>query len=78
MIKAGPLTRSTTDAAIIYAALSDDLPGHFYSLLYDGETGPGLPKPTLAGYGDTQDLSDVRIGYYKDWFQDSDPAVNEV
>lgn len=76
MIKAGPMVRTSLDAAIIYAALArTDKPGHFYSQLYDGEGGAGLPAATVAGYQDVEDLSDVRIGYYQEWFEDSKSSI---
>lgn len=77
MIKSGPMTTSALDAAMAYEVMSQPLKGHFYSQLYDGEH-LGMPKPTTAGFRNTADLSDIRIGIFEDWFNDSDPEVRSA
>jgi Asp-tRNA(Asn)/Glu-tRNA(Gln) amidotransferase A subunit family amidase len=71
--KAGPLAGSATDVAIGYAALSPNEAGHYYSILYGGSFGP--PSPSLRQYNEIDDLSDIRIGVYDEWFDDGDEKV---
>jgi Asp-tRNA(Asn)/Glu-tRNA(Gln) amidotransferase A subunit family amidase len=74
MIKVGPLAATASDIALAYAVMSKDEPGHFYSQLYDGEA-EGLPFPHLSGFSNIQDLSDLRIGIFPEWFNDSSSHV---
>jgi Asp-tRNA(Asn)/Glu-tRNA(Gln) amidotransferase A subunit family amidase len=74
LLKFGPLASTAEDAAIVYALTSPNVKGHFFQELYDGDI-KGLPSPSLRGYSDTNDLSDVRIGIWKEWFNDSDGVV---
>jgi Asp-tRNA(Asn)/Glu-tRNA(Gln) amidotransferase A subunit family amidase len=76
LIKAGPITATSADAAIAYAALAPNQPESFYNVLYDGDV-HGPPHPTLQGLNDITDLSDVRLGMYSEWFNDSDPQVRD-
>lgn len=74
LIKAGPMSASAADAAITYAVMApNDLDG-FYSQLYDGGV-HGPPLPHLSGFDSIDDLSDVRLGIYPEWFNDSDEKV---
>lgn len=72
MIKAGPLAASALDAALAFEVMAPDLAGHFYSELYGSS---GLPAPHTSGFQNSQDLGDVRLGLFEDWFSDSDPRV---
>jgi Asp-tRNA(Asn)/Glu-tRNA(Gln) amidotransferase A subunit family amidase len=74
MIKVGPLAATSSDVALAYAVMSKDEPGHFYSQLYDGEA-EGLPLPHLSKFSEIQDLSDIRIGIFPEWFNDSSPHI---
>ena len=75
MIKAGPLAASALDAGLAYEIMAPSLKeGHFYDELY-GST--GLPRPHTSGFQDVQDLSDVRLGFFEEWFRDADPRVVE-
>jgi Asp-tRNA(Asn)/Glu-tRNA(Gln) amidotransferase A subunit family amidase len=76
MIKGGPLAASAQDAALTYAAIAPNSLTSFYSQLYDGGV-RGPPAPHLKGFTDTADLSDVRIGMYSAWFNDSSPAIRQ-
>jgi Asp-tRNA(Asn)/Glu-tRNA(Gln) amidotransferase A subunit family amidase len=74
LIKAGPMTANSADAAITYLVMAqNDLDG-FYGQLYDGGV-HGPPFPSLHGIHNIEDLSDVKLGIYKQWFDDSDPKV---
>jgi Asp-tRNA(Asn)/Glu-tRNA(Gln) amidotransferase A subunit family amidase len=77
MIKAGPFASSAKDVALAYELLALSKPGHFYSTLYDGDN-YGPPPPHTAGMENIQDLSDVRIGIYREWFNDADKRVVEL
>lgn len=72
MIKAGPLAASALDAAMAYEVMAPNLVGHFYGELYGSS---GLPAPHTSRFGDVHDLSDVRLGFFEEWFMDSDPRV---
>jgi Asp-tRNA(Asn)/Glu-tRNA(Gln) amidotransferase A subunit family amidase len=74
LIKPGPIAASSADVAIGYMVMSQMELNHFYAQLYDGGV-RGQPKPHLGGYHATEDLSDVRIGIYKEWFNDADPHI---
>ena len=37
MIKGGPMTSTAEDAAVIYSVIAENLKGHFYSKIYDGD-----------------------------------------
>ena len=74
MIKGGPMSSTTEDAALVYSVIAENEKGHFYNHLYDGDVN-GPPSPSLEGYYDTEDLSDIRIGFWKEWFEDADPEV---
>mmetsp|Transcript_14535 Transcript_14535/g.24120 ORF Transcript_14535/g.24120 Transcript_14535/m.24120 type:complete len:438 (-) Transcript_14535:188-1501(-) len=75
MIKAGPLTTSALDAALAYEVIAPNLEGHFYSELYGSS---GLPPPHTKDFDRVQDLSDVRLGFFEEWFFDSDPRVADM
>jgi Asp-tRNA(Asn)/Glu-tRNA(Gln) amidotransferase A subunit family amidase len=75
MIKAGPLTASALDAALAFEVMAPNLEGHFYGELYGSS---GLPIPHTSGFGNVEDLSDIRLGFYEEWFYDSDPRVAEA
>ena len=77
MIKPGPLAATADDAAIVYSIISPNKKGHFYNQLYDGDV-HGPPSPNLDGVHNIKDLSDVRIGIYREWFNDSDKIVRET
>ena len=75
MIKTGPMTASALDAALAFEIMSPNLPGHFYNELYGSS---GLPKAHTNRFDDVGDLNDVRLGYFEEWFNDSDPRVAET
>jgi Asp-tRNA(Asn)/Glu-tRNA(Gln) amidotransferase A subunit family amidase len=89
MIKAGPMTHSALDSALVFRVMAQQarLPGSFYNRLYDGDLA-GTPPAHLwveqesesnaGAAGGTQDLSDVRLGIYDEWFDDSAPAVRSL
>jgi Asp-tRNA(Asn)/Glu-tRNA(Gln) amidotransferase A subunit family amidase len=76
VIKSGPIAATSEDVAIAYAVMSQSDPDHFYSKLYDGSV-EGLPSPHLSRISIIQDLSDVRIGIFPEWFNDSLPHIRE-
>ena len=73
-IKGGPMTSTVEDAALVYSIIAENKAGHFYNEIYDGDN-LGPPAPSLSGYKDIEDLSDIRIGFYKEWFEDADKDV---
>ena len=77
MIKTGPMAASADDVALVYALISPNKRGHFYNQIYDGDK-HGPPKPDLDRFQDVQDLSDVRIGIFREWFNDSDDIVQKA
>jgi len=76
MIKAGPLAASSQDAALTLAAIAPNAPGSFYTDMYDGGVN-GPPQPHLSGFSNIQDLSDVRLGVYPEWFSHSDAHIQQ-
>jgi Asp-tRNA(Asn)/Glu-tRNA(Gln) amidotransferase A subunit family amidase len=76
LIKGGPMATTTVDAALTYALIAPNEPGHFYSELYDGGV-TGLPQPHLAKFHDISDLTGVRIGLYEEMFNDSLPHIRD-
>lgn len=74
MIKAGPMTNSALDTALFYSVMSPSEHNHFYSQLYGNG---GTPTPFLDTFHDIEDLSDVRIGIYREWFEDADDRIVE-
>ena len=77
MIKAGPMAATADDAALVYALISPNKKGHFYSEIYDGDI-KGPPQPDINGFHDVKDLSDIRIGIFREWFNDSDEVVKKT
>ncbi len=74
VLKFGPLASTTEDAAIVYALTAPNVKGHYFNQIYDGNIN-GPPAPSLDTFNDIEDLSDVRIGIWREWFDDSEPAV---
>ncbi len=62
----GPLGATVRDVALAYGLIAGPDPK-------DPNSSP-QPRPSLAGFGDP-DLRGVRIGVYRPWFEDADPAV---
>lgn len=77
MTKAGPLAATTADAALSYAVMAANDERHFFNEYYDGGI-LGPPQPHLASFEDVQDLSDVRLGVFWDWYNDSDEDVRTL
>lgn len=57
---------------MIYAAISNNKENHFYTELYGGS---GPPSPHLTSFNKIDDLSDIRLGIYRNWIDDSDEIV---
>ena len=76
MIKCGPIAASSQDTALVNSLIGRNAPGSFYTDLYDGGV-RGPPEPHLQGFSDIQDLSDVRIGIFPEWFADSEPLIRQ-
>ncbi len=77
MIKAGPMAATAEDAAIIYSIISQNQPNHFYQEIFDGNQ-KGPPVPQLQDFFNIENLSDVRIGTFDEWFDDSDLEVRSA
>jgi Asp-tRNA(Asn)/Glu-tRNA(Gln) amidotransferase A subunit family amidase len=77
LTKSGPLAANAVDAALAYAVMAPNSPGHFYETLYDGGVN-GVPTPHFHQFNDIHDLSGVRLGIFKEWFDDSDPEVRKL
>lgn len=76
-LKCGPMAAHAADAAIGHIMMSEAEADHFYSNLYDaGKYGP--PLPHIHRFHSVQDLSDVRIGVFEEWFSDAEPEVVEA
>jgi Asp-tRNA(Asn)/Glu-tRNA(Gln) amidotransferase A subunit family amidase len=79
MVKVGPLAATARDAALVYSVIAEEQKGSFYSNFH---TPTGLPPVHTTGFDDINNLTDVRIGMFVDWFKDSDDEVktrcNEV
>lgn len=73
MIKAGPITNNAEDAALSYLLLSETDPNNFYSELYGSSE--ILPDPHVSMFSNILDLSDIRVGVFHEWFQDSTEPV---
>lgn len=76
LIKAGPITSNSEDAAIAFSIMAQKEDAHFYSKMYDGGLG-ALPAAHITGFNEIDDLSAVRIGIYSAWFNDSQPHIRE-
>lgn len=81
-IKCGPFATSTNDLALAYGIIARNEPRHVYTAMYDGVDGNGPPPPHIhpkfAAVGISKgkgDLSDIRLGIFKEWFNDADPAI---
>jgi len=71
LIKSGPIAASSADIAIAYSVMCRTDPNHFYARLYDGGV-HGPPPLHITGYNKIDNLSDVRLGIFIDYFNDSD------
>ena len=74
MLKTGPLAASARDAALAYAVIAPSLPGHFYTTLYGGG-GVYPPVPHLHRFQDCDDLAGVRLGVFREYFDDAHPII---
>jgi Asp-tRNA(Asn)/Glu-tRNA(Gln) amidotransferase A subunit family amidase len=77
LTKSGPLAASAADAALGYAVMAPNAPGHLYETLYDGGI-YGLPTAHVGGFNNIEDLSGVKLGVFQEWFDDSDPRVHKL
>ena len=77
LLKTGPIAASAEDAALAYAVMAPSKDGHFFTTYYDGGV-QGPPPPHLEGFSRIEDLSDVRLGVFPEWFDDSDTAVRDL
>lgn len=69
MVHVGPLTATARDAALAYAVMAPNQPGHFHTEIYGGH---GPPVPHLAGYsGDPSSLRGLRVGVYRPHMEDA-------
>ena len=75
MIKCGPLAGSVRDAAHAYLAMGEPVEKHAFSLDH-GEQ--GLPPAHVEGFEDVDDLKGLRLGIFKDHFNDGDPEIVEA
>eukprot|EP00545_Synedropsis_sp_CCMP1620_P011552 CAMPEP_0119016970 /NCGR_PEP_ID=MMETSP1176-20130426/14927_1 /TAXON_ID=265551 /ORGANISM="Synedropsis recta cf, Strain CCMP1620" /LENGTH=654 /DNA_ID=CAMNT_0006970549 /DNA_START=38 /DNA_END=2002 /DNA_ORIENTATION=- len=73
-VHAGTNTATVTDTALAYSLLAQNEPGHILSKLYDGDI-KGPPRPHLSDFDKIEDFSDLRIGIFWDYFNDSDPEI---
>ena len=64
----GPIAASVNDCALAYGVMAGVDP--------HDEATHGQPRPHLDGLGD-RDLSGVRVGLYRPWFEDAHPEVVE-
>jgi Asp-tRNA(Asn)/Glu-tRNA(Gln) amidotransferase A subunit family amidase len=76
VIKTGPITANAADAAIAMAIMAPNAPNHRFSKWYDGGIN-GPPKAHIGRFNDIEDLSDVRIGIYPEYFNDSQPYIRD-
>ncbi|CAK9055017.1 unnamed protein product [Durusdinium trenchii] len=72
MQKSGPITATARDAALAYAVMGQEVPGHFYSQLYGD---PGLPPLHLKDFSETRSLRGVRLGIFWDYFNDAEVPI---
>ena len=72
VVKGGPMTQSAEDAAILYAAISPTDKNHFYSKYY-GES--SLPEPNLVAFNQIKDLKGIRLGIFKEWYNDAQSDI---
>lgn len=62
----GPLGATVRDVALAYGVIAGPDPKDLNSM--------PQPRPSLEGFGQS-DLRGVRVGVYRPWFEDADPAV---
>jgi Asp-tRNA(Asn)/Glu-tRNA(Gln) amidotransferase A subunit family amidase len=77
LTKCGPIAANAVDAALAYSVMSPNVKGHSYENLYDGGY-LGVPHAHLQGFADITDFKGVKIGLFKEWFDDSDPRVRQL
>jgi len=70
------MTTNSEDAALAYLLLSEIDPTHYYTELYGSPT-EGPPEPHISAFSDISDLSDIRIGVFPEWFQDSAEPIQK-
>lgn len=73
VVHAGPMAATVRDLAIGHAVMTPNEPGHVLTTLY-GQASGGPPQPHLARFSDISDLSDIRIGIFRDHFNDAPAA----
>jgi len=71
-VASGPMAGSAVDAALFYEVIGKPVADHFYSKMY----GPApLPPAHCFDFNLVDDLSDLRLGVYQQWFDDCHPEV---
>jgi Asp-tRNA(Asn)/Glu-tRNA(Gln) amidotransferase A subunit family amidase len=86
------MATTAEDIALTYLVIAQPAPGNFFTDLYSRRTrklqessGSNIvhsyqlpPAPHIAHFNEVDDLSDVRLGIYPQWFNDSVPAVRDA
>lgn len=71
-VAAGPMAGSAADAALFYEVIGPPCAAHFYQRLYGAWP---LPPAHYSGFNRVDDLSDIRLGIFEEWFADCHPEV---
>ncbi|CAK0842212.1 unnamed protein product [Prorocentrum cordatum] len=68
----GPMAASAVDAALFYQVIGSAARDHYYQRLYGGAE---PPPAHCSGIGRIEDLGDLRLGVFWEWFEDCQPEV---
>lgn len=72
-VSAGPMAGSAADAALFYEVIGAPAAEHYYQKLYGASA---LPPAHCFGFNKVEDLSDLRLGLFQEWFDDCHPEVH--
>eukprot|EP00959_Pyramimonas_sp_CCMP1952_P396668 8311261-Pyramimonas_sp.AAC.1 len=64
------MAASAVDAALFYQVIGSAARDHYYQRLYGGAE---PPPAHCSGIGRIEDLGDLRLGVFWEWFEDCQP-----
>eukprot|EP00932_Pfiesteria_piscicida_P011231 SRR837773.22349.p1 GENE.SRR837773.22349~~SRR837773.22349.p1 ORF type:complete len:268 (-),score=95.18 SRR837773.22349:90-893(-) len=68
----GPMACCAADAALFYEVIAEPEPDHFYASLH---VPAPMPPVHCHGFNDVDNLSDIKLGVYWEWFNHADDEV---
>lgn len=71
-VASGPMAASAADAALFYTIVGQPVENHFYQRMHGAAM---LPQAHCSGFNNVEDLSDIRLGVFEEWFADCNTEI---